>query len=69
MDGCTLAAAKRFEVDKVIVIFIYDWLPACNNGYPLTKKINKWCSISISVIRFSVTVDAVFNPYVLVSFD
>ena len=42
MDGCTLAAAKRFEVDKFIgwlaVIFIYDWLPACNNGYLLTKK-------------------------------
>ena len=47
MDECTLAAAKRFEVDKFISwlafdTFIYDWLPACNNGYPLTEiKINK----------------------------
>ena len=32
---------------------------------PLQKKINKCCSFS--VFRFSITVDAVFNPYVLVS--
>ena len=46
-------------------LFIYDWLPVRNNGNPLTKKINKRCWFS--VFRFSVTVDADFNPNVLVS--
>ena len=44
-------------------------LTGSTTGYPLAimvtrlQKINKWCSFS--VFRFSVTVDAVFNPHVL----
>ena len=38
MDEWTLAAAKCFDVDNLTADWLYDWLPACNNGYPLTKN-------------------------------
>ena len=38
MDGCTLAAAKRFEVDK----FMADWLWYLSpTGYPLAIMVTR----------------------------
>ena len=36
MDECTLAAAKRFEVDKFI-----SWLTLCTTGYPLAIMVTR----------------------------
>ena len=65
MDDWNLAAAKCFDVDNFISRLALRLVTRLQKWLPAYKKINKWCLFS--VIRFSITVNAVFNPYVLFS--
>ena len=44
--------------------WLYDWLPACNNGYPLTKKLTSGVCLAYSGFRLLLTLFLIYMCWI-----